>query len=140
MQLALHATRLTPHGASSLVLAMSAWPVKTRRAPSRHCIDTRVYGHTASAMHGNEYPPRSVGRCGDLASDLRRHAVLTPLRLQSRCGDKTLGIRVIYSHLSGQRVVVRCFYVFLGGAFPLRLEVAMSAGKGGASSFRRFWL
>ena len=41
----LHATRLTPHGASRLIQAMSAWSAKTRRAPSRHCKDTRVYGH-----------------------------------------------------------------------------------------------
>ena len=51
MQLTLHATRRTPHGASRLVLAMSAWSVKTRRAPSWHCRDARVYGHTTTAMH-----------------------------------------------------------------------------------------
>ena len=54
MQLTLHATRRTPHGASRLVQAMSAWSVKTRRAPSRHCRDARVYGHTTTAMHDNE--------------------------------------------------------------------------------------
>ena len=37
MQLTLHATRRTPHGASRLVQAMSAWSVKTRHAPCRHC-------------------------------------------------------------------------------------------------------
>ena len=42
MQLTLHETRRTPHGASRLVLAMSAWSLKTRRAPSRHCKDARV--------------------------------------------------------------------------------------------------
>ena len=36
MQLTLHATPLTPHAASRLVHAISAWSVKTRRAPSRH--------------------------------------------------------------------------------------------------------
>ena len=30
---------------------MSAWLVKTRRAPSRHSRDARVYGHTTTAMH-----------------------------------------------------------------------------------------
>ena len=45
------------HGASCLVLAMSAWSVKTRRAPSRHCRDASVYGHTPTAMHDIEYPP-----------------------------------------------------------------------------------
>ena len=34
MQLTVHATRRTPHGASRLVPAMSAWSVKTRRACS----------------------------------------------------------------------------------------------------------
>ena len=48
MQLVLHATRLTPYGASRLVQAMSAWSVKTRRAPARHCRDTRVYGHAST--------------------------------------------------------------------------------------------
>ena len=57
MQFTLHATRRTPHGASRLVLAMSAWSVKTRRALSRHCRDARVYSHTTTAMHGNEYNP-----------------------------------------------------------------------------------
>ena len=63
MQLTLHATRQTPHGASRLVPAMSAWSVKTRCAPSRHCKDARVYGHTTTtAMHDNEYPlPPWVG-------------------------------------------------------------------------------
>ena len=37
--------------------AMSAWSVKTRRAPSRHCWDERVYGgHTTTAMHGMGTP------------------------------------------------------------------------------------
>ena len=54
MQLTLHTTRSTPHGASRLVYAMSAWSVKTGRAPSRHCRDARVYAHTITAMHDNE--------------------------------------------------------------------------------------
>ena len=55
MQLTLHATSPTPHGASRLVQAMPACSVKTRRAPSRHCRDARAYGHTSTAMHDNEY-------------------------------------------------------------------------------------
>ena len=51
MQLTLRATRRTRHGASRLVYTMSAWSVKTGRAPSRHCRDARVYGHTTSTMH-----------------------------------------------------------------------------------------
>ena len=54
MQLSLHATHRKPHGASSLVLAMSAWSVKSRRAPSQHCRDARVYGHATTAMHDIE--------------------------------------------------------------------------------------
>ena len=62
MQLTLHATRRTrPHGASRLVLAMSAWSVKTRRAPSRHRTDARVYGRTTTAMHDNQYNPPADG-------------------------------------------------------------------------------
>ena len=57
VQLTLHATRRTPHGSLRFVLAMSAWSVKTRRAPSRHCRDARVYGHTTTAMLDNEYTP-----------------------------------------------------------------------------------
>ena len=55
MHLALHATSATPHGASCLVQAISAWSVKIRRAPSRHCRDARVYGHTTTDMHDNEH-------------------------------------------------------------------------------------
>ena len=36
---------------------MSAWSVKTRRAPSRHCTDAGVYGRTTTAMHEIEYTP-----------------------------------------------------------------------------------
>ena len=57
-QLNLHATRRTPHRASQgLVQAMSAWSVKARHAPSRHCRDARVYGHTTTAMRDIEYTP-----------------------------------------------------------------------------------
>ena len=55
MQLSLHATRPTPHGASRLVQAMSSWSVKPRRALSRHCRGARTYGHTTRAIHDNEY-------------------------------------------------------------------------------------
>ena len=47
----------TSRFASRLVQAVSAWSLKTRRAPSRHCRDTRVYGHTTTAMHDIEYTP-----------------------------------------------------------------------------------
>ena len=50
-QLTLRATRRTPNGASRLVHAMLAWSVKTRRAPSRHRRDARVYGLKNTALH-----------------------------------------------------------------------------------------
>ena len=58
MQLGLRATRRTPHAASRLLLAISTWPVKTRRAPSRHCRDVWVLcsydcGHACDS----EYTP-----------------------------------------------------------------------------------
>ena len=61
MQFTLHATHRTPHGASRLVQAMSAWLVKTRSAPSRHSRDARVYGHTTTAMHKLSPPPPAPG-------------------------------------------------------------------------------
>ena len=59
MQLTLHATRPTPHGALLLVQPMSAWLGKTWRAPYRHCRGVRVYGHTITAMHDMRTPPAS---------------------------------------------------------------------------------
>ena len=58
IKLALQATHRIPHGASRSVLAVSAWSVKTRRAPSRHCRDARVYGRTTTAMQDIEYTSR----------------------------------------------------------------------------------
>ena len=57
IQLTLHAARRTPQGASRLVQEISAWSVKTRHAPSRHCRDARGYGHTTTAMNETEYSP-----------------------------------------------------------------------------------
>ena len=68
-QFILHATRRTPHGASHLVQAMFAWLVKTRRAPSRHSRDARVYGHTTTAMHNLSTPPPAL--CMNSARDQR---------------------------------------------------------------------
>ena len=62
-QLTLHATRPTPRGASRLVRAMFAWSVKARRAPSRHCKDARVHGHTTTVKHDmiTPHPPLVAG-------------------------------------------------------------------------------
>ena len=51
MQLALHATRRTPHGASRSVPAISAWSVTTRHAAFRYSRDARAHGHTTTTMH-----------------------------------------------------------------------------------------
>ena len=51
MQFTLHATRGPPHGASRLAQAISAWLMKTRRAPSRHSRDAKVCGHKTTIMH-----------------------------------------------------------------------------------------
>ena len=51
--------RRTPHGA--LVHAMSAWSVKTRRAPSRQSREARVNGLKVTNMQRNKYiPPASL--------------------------------------------------------------------------------
>ena len=50
MQLTLHATRRTPHGTSRLVQPMSAWSVKTRRAPPQHCRGARAIPHTTMVI------------------------------------------------------------------------------------------
>ena len=67
MRLTVHATRRTPHGASRLVLAVSAWRVKTRRAPSRRCRDARAIRW--SCEYGRAWdectpppPPLSLGK------------------------------------------------------------------------------
>ena len=52
-----HTTRRTSHSASRSEQAMPAWLVKTRRSPSRHGRDARVYGHTTTAMHKLSTPP-----------------------------------------------------------------------------------
>ena len=52
-----HATRRTPHRASRLVQQMSAWLVKSRRAPPWHYKDATVSGHVTTAMHDMSTPP-----------------------------------------------------------------------------------
>ena len=89
MQLTLYATCRTPHGASRLVHAMSAWSVKTRRAPSRHCRDARVYGHRlrpCMTICTPSLPPRSMQAMCAWSVKTRR----TPSR---QCRDAR-----VYSH------------------------------------------
>ena len=52
MQFTLRVTRRAPHGASRrMVKAMSAWLVKSGRAPSLYSRDARIYGHMTADMH-----------------------------------------------------------------------------------------
>ena len=78
MQLTLHATHPTPHGASRLVQAMSIRSVKTRRAPSRHRTDARADGHTTTAVHDNEYTPPPIPRLEKMNNFNMRNAKLIP--------------------------------------------------------------
>ena len=55
MQVTLHATRPTPHGASRLLRRVSAWSVKLRRSPFRPCRDASVCGHSTASTHDNMY-------------------------------------------------------------------------------------
>ena len=55
VQLTLHVNRRTPQDASRLVQVLSAWSVETRRAPSRHHREVRVYDHTTKPMHFIEH-------------------------------------------------------------------------------------
>lgn len=63
---------------SRLPLAMSAWSVEIRRAPSRHCRDAKVNGHTTSAMHNTTiiHPPTPLS----LHSVYHRLLLQQPLR------------------------------------------------------------
>ena len=74
MHLTLDATRRTLHGASRLVLAMSAWSVKPRRAPSQHFRDARVYGHITTAIHDMNTPPCPPAGLASVGSDTVKHA------------------------------------------------------------------
>ena len=84
MQFTLHATRRTPHGASRLVQAMSAWLVKTRRAPSRHSRDAKVYGHTTTAVHKLNTPPRPLAVAIQTSHPRRFAQTVSPWPSQNR--------------------------------------------------------
>ena len=72
----LHAARRTSYGASRLVQAISAWSAKTGRTPSWHRRDTRVYGHTTTAVHDTS-TPRPPAACRDIGpTSVRRRAVM----------------------------------------------------------------
>ena len=56
---------------------MSAWSVKCRRAPSRHCWDARVYGHTNTDMPDiSTLHPHGVGLCSRPSAGVRGFALL----------------------------------------------------------------
>ena len=71
MQLALHAKCRAPHGALRLVEATFSRSVRTRRVPSRHCRDARVYGHATMVMPDMSTPPPSPPRAPSLPAPVR---------------------------------------------------------------------
>ena len=73
-----------------------AWSVKTRRAPSRHCRDAKVYGQTTTVMHEIEHARAQF--LFSAAAALYVHAPIMPVHL--RCG--------VYVHHY-------CCFVFHGG-------------------------
>ena len=78
-----------------LVQAMSAWLVKTRRAPSRHSRDARVYGHydyghaqTQSPPHPAPPSPRIFhARSRNRPPTLRRKPKDTPAIIAPNCEE-----------------------------------------------------
>ena len=80
MQLVLHATTPTLHGASP---STSAWSVKTPRAPSWHCKDASIYGRTTTAMQDKSTPPPLLSTPG--GSDPRKPQVAKYQPIQ-KCG------------------------------------------------------
>ena len=76
-QLTHNVTRLTLHGASQLMHAMSVWSAKARRAPSRHSRGVMVNDLKATTMHEMSTPPppgylwhRFLGHNQAVADDL----------------------------------------------------------------------
>ena len=98
VQLTLHATRSTPHGASCLAQAMSAWSVKTRRAPPRHCRDARVYDDTTTGIHGNEYTPQHA-RASPRSRSIKKAALLYShcYRQLQRLSHSTISVLLLLS-------------------------------------------
>ena len=99
VQSTLHATRRTPRGASRLVQAMSAWLVKTRRAPSRHSRDAKVYGHATTAIHKPSTPPHLLrGKLLQTKHNGRRYNSFAPEPAKSHGrGKESLPNRTRYT-------------------------------------------
>ena len=98
-----HATSRTPHGAARVVLAMSAWSVKTRRAPSRHCRDAKVYGHATTAMHDDEHttPPRYLGTACDYMLSWSWYILTQPVLLLY-CNEQSHATAGVCTNTFGQ--------------------------------------
>ena len=139
MQLTLNTTHLTPHGASRLVQVMSAWSVKTRRAPSRHCRDARVYGHTTTAMHGMRTPPPRptlMPHCPEISEMPTRENVWLPFIVWSSILNMILcvwavepsALSAVYSQASKVDLGWVCVFSFLWGSgtmcFSLGIQLA----------------
>ena len=84
--------------------------MKTLHAPSWHCRDARVYGHTTTAMQDNEFPPPPPSVVHKAAAVLqaesrvsRKGEFFTECHLQGRCTDKRNTVRHAPSVESGSR-------------------------------------
>ena len=97
VQVTLHATRRTPHGASPSVQAMPAWVVKTRRAPPRHCRNARAYALKTTAMHETSAPPPPL-----LSRPVLRQYVVCPLA-------HTFNLPPLLYHVRHPRGCPNCF-------------------------------
>ena len=83
MQPNVYATRSTFDGVPRLVQPTDTRSVRTRRAPSRHCKDARVYGDTTTTKHDIEYIireelgmyPLKTNRPGDIRKVNRQYQV-----------------------------------------------------------------
>ena len=95
-----------PHGASRLVLAMSAWPVKTRRAFSRHCRYSTVNGQMTSNQQMNTPPPPRPPNSFDAVIHMQENP--PHKRFSVRCSSTLYATR----RTTSWRFSVRCISTF----------------------------
>ena len=87
------------------------WSVKTRRAPSGHCRDARVYGHTISAMHDmGTLPP---GRKS--TKELRPPPALV-VHMAFDARDHTAGVVITDDNAVDQKLPERHTILYMQGA------------------------
>ena len=74
--------KVTHHASHRTPTVLRAWYTrclpgrcKSRRAPSRHCRDVRVYGHMITAMHKLSTPPPPPAKPGQELSQHSRFSI-----------------------------------------------------------------